>query len=388
MPAEGFTARLLASVDAIDAAVWDRLAGPAGPLLSSSWIRGAEATLPPTGRDRWQPAHLLLSEAGEPAALMPLWLRHDTWGEFVWYGPVEDAARQLGRPLAPRLVNTVPFTPANGLRVLTGAGDRPRLLAAAAAALAGCLGGDAVSAHVHFCADDEADAFAQAGFARRLTWQYQWRNDGYADLDAFLGVLGARRRNRWKRETRALVEQGVTVEVVRGDEAPDSLWEDLVSMYDATARRNGEPSAPLGWPFFEALRAGIPGDIRFFVARRGDELLGATFHALHGDVLYGRFWGCREDLPFLHFNLAYHAPVAWAIEQGLSRFEPGHGGEFKRRRGFRPALMSSMHLFGDRAFQAAVADWADREAGWVQQKVSELAERSGYRSPIFQEPPP
>ncbi len=388
MPAEGTSARLLHSIDEIDAADWDRLAAPAGPLLSSAWIRGVEATLPATGTDRWQPAHLLLSEGGQAVAAMPLWLRHDSWGEFVWYGPVEEAAGQLGQALSPRLVSTVPFTPANGLRVLTGQGDRPRLLLLMAQALRACLRGDAASAHVHFCADDEVQAFEQAGFARRLTWQYQWQNAGYADLDAFLTVLSAKRRNRWKRETRALDEQGVTVEIVRGDEAPESLWTDMVSMYDATARRNGEPSAPLGAPFFEELQRRIPGDIRFFVARRQGELLAATFHALHDDVLYGRFWGCREDLPFLHFNLAYHAPVAWAIEQGLSRFEPGHGGEFKRRRGFRPATMSSLHLFSDARFQGAVANWAAREAGWVRQRVAELAERSGYRAPVLEGPNP
>ena len=42
-----------------------------------------------------------------------------------------------------------------------------------------------------------------------------------------------------------------------------------------------------------------------------------------GDILFGRYWGAFEAVPFLHFELCYYAPIAWAIDKGFSRYDPG-----------------------------------------------------------------
>ena len=57
------------------------------------------------------------------------------------------------------------------------------------------------------------------------------------------------------------------------------------------------------------------------------EVVAGAFNVMRGSRLYGRYWGARVDVPFLHFVVCYYAGVRFAIERGLDVFEPGAGGE-------------------------------------------------------------
>jgi predicted N-acyltransferase len=355
---------LLGSVHALDASLWDAWARPAGPAARHGWFAGLEAALPVAGPDRWTPAHLR-----DGSILVPLFERTGWLGEFVWEEPIIDACRDAGLSYAPRAVGVIPWTPIRGPRVLTEPGaDRAALLPTAARALedaAAQRGWESV--HLQFCADDEADAFVRQGWIERLTWQYVWqpRPEDTGCLDRVDG----KRRREIRREMRAFEAQGLTLEVVAGDAAGDDLWEAMPTFYRNTAARHGDP-VPLGPAFFTTVRERMAEDVVFFAARRGDALVGATFQLRGEDGLFGRIWGASEELPYLHFNLAYHFPLRWAWEQGLGRFEPGHGGEYKRRRGCDPLPCRSVHRFTHAGLHRAVADWAAREARWVREQLA------------------
>ncbi len=358
---------LLDSVHGVDADRWDAWARPAGPGSRHGWFAALEAALPGQGPDRWSPAHF-----DADGLLCPLFERDGWRGEFVWDGPVEDATVASMLPYGPRAVGTLPWTPIRGPRVLTEPGlDRAaRLRAAPSALVVAAMKRGWTGVHLQFCADDEADAFVAQGWIERLTWQYVWQAP--EPRGSFLGHMDGKRRREIHREMRAFDAQGLRLEVLPGDEAPDDVWGGMAGLYASTAHRHGD-EAPLGPVFFEEVRARMAESVVFFVARRGSDLVGATLHLRDEQGLFGRIWGANEAVPFLHFNLAYHFPLRWALEQGLSRFEPGHGGEYKRRRGCGPVLCRSVHLFSHAGLHRAVADWAAREAGWVRQRIEELA---------------
>ena len=98
-------------------------------------------------------------------------------------------------------------------------------------------------------------------------------------------------------------------------------------------------------------------------------------------VLYGRYWGCFEDFKFLHFNVCYYAGIEHCIERGLTRFEPGAGGEYKWLRGFDPALTRSMHFLAHPGFAKAVGDFLKRERREVASWIEECRERSQLKPP-------
>ena len=79
------------------------------------------------------------------------------------------------------------------------------------------------------------------------------------------------------------------------------------------------------------------------------------------DTLYGRYWGCTEEVPFLHFELCYYQAIDAAIARGLATVEAGAQGEHKLARGYVPVPTWSAHYIPDPGFRAAIADFLVRE---------------------------
>jgi hypothetical protein len=61
--------------------------------------------------------------------------------------------------------------------------------------------------------------------------------------------------------------------------------------------------------------------------------------------LYGRYWGCAQNISHLHFNACYYSPIEWAIRHGVGLFDPGAGSPHKVRRGFEAVANYSLHRF-------------------------------------------
>ena len=79
----------------------------------------------------------------------------------------------------------------------------------------------------------------------------------------------------------------------------------------------------------------------------------------------------------MHFNVSYYAAIRHCVENGLIRFEPGAGGDFKRLRGFDPQPTVSMHYLTDPRLHEAVSsylvrerDHTDRSIDWMWKRVS------------------
>jgi uncharacterized protein len=294
---------------------------------------------------------------GERVAAAPAYARDRSDGDFgrdwEWAG----AAERAGIPYYPKLVLTVPFTPATGRRLLVAAGEDRR--AAAAALLAGAreLAREERlrSVHVLFAAEDEVELLAAAGLAPRLDFQYHWRNAGYRAPEDFLARFPSKRRNALKRERAAPAQQGIAIRTVRGDELAADARGWAKAMYDL--HRSSIDKMAWGMrfvnrAFYERAIAAMPDALEIVEARRGGALVAAAFNAASEARLYGRYWGCREEHPFLHFNVCLYHSVDECIRRGLAAFEGGAGGDHKLTRGFEPALTHSAHLFLDARLDA------------------------------------
>jgi predicted N-acyltransferase len=363
-------ARVLDSIEAIDPAAWNLLAGPHS-FAQFGWLVALEIGGVTTARRGWTPAHLVLEDdEGLLLAAAPLWIRDSSYGEFVWDEPISAACERGRRPYAPRGVATIPWIPATGRKLLTHP-QHPRetlLEALVAGLLQLARERGLASLNVHFCEADEARALRGHGFLERFCWQYHWHDREYGTFDGFLSALRAPRRQRIRRELRELEAQGVAITYRRGGEADFAR---MARLYADTWSRH-EPGEPvLTREFFMELGRRCAEDVWFGIASRGDEVVGMTLNTVLGEAMFGRWWGCAEPLRFLHFNLAYHLSVQHCIEHGLRRFEPGHGGDYKRVRGFDPVLLRSVHWHADRRLHHAIEEWARDEAGWVHEQIAQ-----------------
>ena len=183
--------------------------------------------------------------------------------------------------------------------------------------------------------------------------QFHWRNAGYASFDEYLATFSAEKRKKARRERRAVAEAGVTLDVVSGIDLDDAEWRTVYRMYlDTIARHGGQ--AYLNAGFFAALPEVLGREVVVVRAFRGGRWIAMALNLRGRNTLYGRYWGCREDVPGLHFEVCYHRAVEWCIAEKIGHYEAGAQGEHKLARGFVPLETHSAHWLAEPRFASAV----------------------------------
>jgi predicted N-acyltransferase len=285
-------------------------------------------------------------------------------GEFVFDWSWADLARRLGVDYYPKLVLSVPFTPATGDRVLVKPGrDRVETIAVFAKAVRQIVKDlELSSAHVLFPREAEARAWAAAGgFALRNGVQYHWSNHDFADYEAFLATLPQKKRTQIRRERKQPAMDGVTIQTLRPEELTPDIASTMYRLYLTTVDKHYYGRRYLNRRFFELVQERFAHRLAWVVAKKEGRIVASAFNVKKHDTLYGRYWGTTVDLPFLHFNVCYYHGVEDAIREGLRTFNPGAGGEHKRVRGFVPTITWSAHHIADARFRSIIEPHVARE---------------------------
>jgi len=374
------------SIDDLDPSGWDALvqAVDGGPFLRHAFLAAAERSGAAAPRAGWFPRHLVLRREGKLVAALPAYVRDRSEGDFGRDWEWAAAAERAGIGYYPKLVAGVPFTPATGPRLLVAQGeDRGACLAALVdGARALCAEEGLRSVHVLFPHAAEAREWEAAGLAVRLDFQYHWRNEGYGTFDDFLARFDSKRRNALRRERSAPGRQGIALRTVPGGElaADARRWaSDLFGLHRSAVDRMAWGMRFVNRSFYELAIAGLPDVVEVVEARREGRLVAAAFNLASARRLYGRYWGCAEEHPFLHFNVCLYHSVEECIRLGREAFEGGAGGEHKLQRGFEPALTYSAHLLLDARLDAAVRRHLSAEGA---ERLAAL-ERWRARAPIL-----
>ena len=365
-------ARLASGVEAVDEESWNALAG-GDPFLGHAFLASLEdsgSVGPGTG---WTPAPLLVEKDGTLFAATPSYLKSHSQGEYVFDHAWADAWQRAGGSYYPKLQIAVPFTPVPGPRLL---GSRPQQLLAAVEALT--VQNDLSSAHITFIDEAGAAACQERGWLIRHGLQYHWFNRGYATFDDFLAALSSRKRKTIRKE-RIAAREGLEFRALRGGEIGKTEWDAFWAFYqDTGSRKWGQPY--LTRSFFDLVGERMGDDIVLFLAFRDGVPVAGALNFIGPDTLYGRYWGCTEDVPFLHFELCYYQAIEWACDHGLACVQAGAQGEHKLARGYEPVVTQSAHFIPNRSFRAAVADYLENERVGVDSEIEWLREGLPYRS--------
>jgi predicted N-acyltransferase len=370
-----YTVRVLKRVRDVSSAAWDTLLGEqSSPFVEHAWLDALEETGCVGGETGWIPTHLTLWRGETLVAAAPSYLKGHSEGEFVFDWAWADFADRVGVSYYPKIVVAVPFTPVTGDRVLVAPGeDRARATAVvAAAARQWCARAGASSVHVLFPLEQEAGVWEQAGYLRRNGFQFHWFREGAATFDDYLARFSSKQRNQIKRELRGVEQRGIRVDTLAPEEHTKDIARTMHDFYASTIDKHGVWGRMyLPVAFFERIVDVYRSRLAWVIARdrsSGAAVAGA-FNIAGRTRLYGRYWGARAEVPFLHFVVCYYAGVRHAIERKLDVFEPGAGGEHKRPRGFVPTLTHSAHWLADERLRAALAPWLARERARVREVV-------------------
>ncbi|MBP1845940.1 putative N-acyltransferase [Rhizobium petrolearium] len=384
------TIRIEKSFCAISQTSWSRLSGtsrvssteaPYNPFLSHAFLSSLEESGSATAKTGWLGHHLLLeNDQGTLIGAVPGYLKSHSQGEYVFDHGWADAFDRAGGRYYPKLQCSVPFTPAAGPRLLAASGyDKASTELALAAGLQEVTRQLGISsAHVTFIAEDQLAAFEETDYLHRTDKQFHFINDGYPNHDAFLETLASRKRKALKKERRAAVENGITIDWLTGSDLTEDVWDQFFDFYmDTGSRKWGRPY--LTRTFYSLVGERMAEDILLVMAKRGGKYIAGAINFIGGDTLFGRHWGCIEDHPFLHFEVCYHQAIDFALAKGLKRVEAGAQGEHKLARGYLPVTTHSMHYIAHPGLRRAVADYLEREREEVEYMNEYLSEHAPFR---------
>ena len=361
------------SLAGVDAGEWNALAGRQ-PFVRYEFLSALLETGCASRRSGWLPRFLLLRRSGELAGAMPLFAKFHSYGEYVFDWSWAEAHERHGVDYYPKLLSAVPFTPVRGQRLLARDEGARRSLIEAALDLAK----EASSLHVLFPTDAEARLLKEQGLMLRRTVQFHWRNEGYADFEAFLARMSHARRKNIRQERRRVREAGVTFRWLEGEAIGRQHWEFFDRCYRHTYSAHGS-SPYLNLEFFLRLGAGLPENTALLVAERAAQPVAAALFLRDDATLYGRYWGAIEYVPLLHFECCYYQAIEYAIARGLGTFEGGAQGEHKLFRGLMPVETLSAHWLAHPRFARAVEDFLEREGSGIARYVNELCEHSPFK---------
>jgi predicted N-acyltransferase len=342
---------------------WDALARPlATPFLEWEWLNNLETSGSATGKTGWQPTHLTLWRERELIAAAPLYIKSHSYGEFVFDHQWADLSHRLGIRYYPKLLGMTPFTPAEGYRFLIAPGEDEEEITAMMVTeidrfcdrqrLSGC--------HFLFVDPEWRARMERFGFASWLHHSYIWNNPGFATFDDYLSVFNANQRKNIKRERKAVTNAGLIVKTLAGEEISHHLFPAIYRFYSSTCDKFYWGSKYLTQRFFEDLYPNYRDRVVLVTAYRDEsdtKPVGLSFCIRKEENLYGRYWGSFQEYDCLHFEACYYRPIEWAIGEGIRRFDPGAGGQHKKRRGFPATANHSLHRFYDPRMSRILRDY-------------------------------
>ena len=375
------------SLGEIDADVWDACAcpetaeggRPVDPFTTHRFLHALEASGSVGRRTGWQPRYLAARMDGVVIGVAPLYAKGHSQGEYIFDHNFAHAYEQAGGRYYPKLQMAVPFTPATGRRFLARPGQEPTAMAALTEGAVRIAAENQLSSlHITFCTEEEAAVGEQLGLLHRVTQQFHWVNDGYADFDGFLASLSSRKRKNIRKERATAQCFGGEIRALTGDQIEAHHWDAFWRFYqDTGARKWGTPY--LTREFFDIAHETMRDDMLLVLAERGGRPIAGALNFIGRDTLYGRYWGAIEDHPCLHFEICYYQAIDYAIENGMTWVEAGAQGQHKLARGYLPQQTHSLHWFADDGFTRAVEQYLRAERDAVDEEIEVLTSYGPFR---------
>ena len=360
--------RFIDSITAVSQEHWNSVTGCDYPFTRHEFLHALEVSGATCKKTGWQPHHALIyheSSTGqrELQAVVPLYLKYHSYGEYVFDWSWADAYRQHGLQYYPKLLSAIPYTPATGQRLcFKSTADVEQVEKHFIEAIyqqAKQL--EASSIHILFPTMENSLRMQHYGLRQRKSVQYHWFNNGFKSFGDFLATFNSRKRKNLKKERREIDKQGLTLKVLEGIDITPDIWQTFYNFYQLTYAKRSGHGGYLGQQFFQLIGETLTEHIVLVLAYNGEQPIAGALNFKDNNTLYGRYWGCTQEFDYLHFEACYYQGIEYCIANNLQRFDPGAQGEHKIQRGFIPTPTWSNHWIAHPAFSAAVDEFLKRD---------------------------
>jgi predicted N-acyltransferase len=376
--------RFISSINDISADKWNTVCGTDYPFLRHEFFAALENSGSTSEATGWQAHHLLLEDNKQQLlAVMPLFIKHHSYGEYVFDWSWADAYHRHGYEYYPKLLSAIPFTPATGPRwgvdQSVDSDEIQSLLFSALEQEALTLNISTI--HCLFPNESGKSVLTQQHYIQRTGCQYHWLNKNYKSFDDFLGAFTSRKRKNLNKERRKVVEQDIELAIKEGADITEKEWQTFYLFYHMTYFKRSGRQGYLSDEFFPLLAKSLPQHLMMVQAIKNDEMIAAALYLKDSETLYGRYWGCKEEYDQLHFEACYYQGIEYAIKHQLKRFDPGAQGEHKIQRGFTPTPTYSYHWISDPQFRGGISQFTASEEKQIHHYIKQASERLPFKAP-------
>ena len=362
------------SIKNIDKTTWDELVSSDYPFTKYSFLLSLEESKCVGEGTGWYPFHLLVKEDENVIALMPMYIKTDSHGEFIFDWSWADAFYRNGLDYYPKLVSAIPFTPASGPRLCIREEEKRSEISALIREGINEISSKLKISSAHILLPDKKElaAYIDSGFSIRTSYSFHWFNNNYSNFDDFLDELTSRQRKNLRKERSKISDQNMFMQRIPGKDISEEHWESFFKFYQLTYLKRGMQGY-LNLDFFHKISENLPGSILLVMAKKNNkkDYLAGALNFCDSNNLYGRYWGCLEEFDSLHFETCYYQGIEHCIELKINKFDPGVQGEHKIKRGFYPVETYSSHWIKDERFKKAIDDFLIKE----RQHILEYNER-------------
>jgi len=348
--------RFVDSITTIDSVLWNSLVDDSFPFMQYDFLYALEVSGCVNAKSGWKPHHLIVSSGENIVAVMPLYLKYHSYGEYIFDFSWAQAYEQHGIEYYPKLLSSIPFVPATGIRLAySNSIDTQKIFKYVSESLRALSAEHRYSSiHILLSDENESENWNISGFKRKINTQFHWFNNSYETFDHFLETFNSRKRKAVKKERASIYQYGIEVEVKIGREITSDLWDIFFDFYCDTYQKRIVHSGYLNREFFRSLTDSILAQTMVVFAKREAKYIAGALYFFSDTTLYGRHWGCTENIDMLHFELCYYSGIEFCIKYGLQKFEAGAQGEHKIQRGFIPSEVYSNHWVLDSRFESAI----------------------------------
>lgn len=374
----------LDSITKVKAEDWNSLFPADYPFTRYEFLLALEQGASVGGQTGWLVRHFVVWQDGQLIAAIPAYLKLHSYGEYLFDWSFAQAYQDYGLEYYPKLLLAIPFTPAEGPRLGLAQGlDKSLLLQWLEQGIAE-LEQVLPLSHLQclYAAADDQLAFRQAGFIERFDLQFLWSNHNYRSFDDFLAVLTARKRKQIRKERAAVAEQGVVLKTLKGTDLDRAFWQQFYGFYCDTYQKRSRHNGYLTLDTFWRWGQSMADQLIVFAAFAGEQMVAASLCFQSKSSLYGRYWGCKQDFNFLHFECCYYSGIEYCMKQGFAFFDAGAQGEHKLQRGFAPVLRHGFYRFTDKTAHKAINEAIGRYCVQEQKAVEQYQQEAELSLPF------
>ncbi len=352
------------SISEIPEKAWRNLLGSnLSPFYSWEWLNALETSDSIIPLNGWQPLFLSAWNGKNIIASAPLYLKAHSYGEFIFDNSFAELAQNLNLKYYPKLIGMSPLSPVEGYRFLFSAGENEKELTYILIKEIDIFAKKNGILSCNFLyVDPQWQLLAEA--AKCAKWFNQkslWSLNGEKNFSDYLGKFNSNQRRNIIRERKNVKNSGIKITTLLGTQIDIDNMKKMHYFYQLHCSRWGIwGSKYLSESFFiELASRKLRDNIILFEAKEEneDKTIGMSLCIKSKEMLWGRYWGAKENIDCLHFETCYYAPIEWAIENGIKYFDPGAGGTHKRRRGFVAKPNASLHRWYDARMDSLIREW-------------------------------